>query len=83
MLWSAVFRVHMASGLPVSHEVPNLSRDVFSLLLLLPGPLASSAEPLYVLWHLRRAVTGTERHKTLQPLLACSHYTFLLVAALM
>lgn len=46
MLWSAVFRVPMVSGFAVSHEAPGLSRDDV-LSLLFPGPLASSAEPLY------------------------------------
>lgn len=45
MLWSAVFSVPMVSGFTVSHEAPGLSRDGLSLLL--PGPLPSSAEPLY------------------------------------
>lgn len=43
---AVVFRVPMAACLAVSHEAPGFSRDVLSLLLLLPGPLASPAEPL-------------------------------------
>lgn len=44
-LWSVVFSA-CAYGWAVFPEVQGLSSDVLNLLLLLPGPLASSAEPL-------------------------------------
>lgn len=46
-LWSVVFSVPVASGLGAFHEVQGLISDVLNLLILLPGPLASSAESLY------------------------------------
>lgn len=46
-LWSVVFSVPLASGLGTFHKAQGLISDVLNLLVLLPGPLASSAESLY------------------------------------
>lgn len=48
-LWSVVFSVPVASGLGTLPRGtrPHLISDVLNLLVLLPGPLASSAESLY------------------------------------
>lgn len=46
-LWSVVFNVPVASGLGAFHEAQGLISDVLNLLVLLLGPLASSAESLY------------------------------------